>query len=252
MKWFNKERTKAMLTFPVETMALMIDDKGNYLDEEYKDFTAEMHSEGHSFFVYISDNPNSLSSCCRLKNEIGKNEFSFTNGLSGVKTGSCNVITLNLNRLIQDWAREYKESTDGMDSADLHVLYAPQSGFKNYLIDILERVYKYHKTYKSILYDWEERGMFTACNEGYISMSDLFCTIGINGLNEAARFLGIEVNYNEEYKEFCRLITGTISEQNKLHTDSKFKYNQEFVPAEGLSSKNYNWDKEDGLEPMPM
>ena len=244
MKWFNKERSKAMLTFPVETMALLTDSEGKYLDEEYKDFTAEMHSEGHSFFVYISDNPNSLSSCCRLRNEIDGNEFSFTNGLSGVKTGSCNVITLNINRIVQDW---YHNTCKEDISSNIY-LWAQENynSFKDYLIDILERVYKYHIAYKTILYEWEERGMFTPSNAEYISMSDLFSTIGINGLNEAARFLGIEVNYNENYKEFCRLITGTISEQNKVHSSKKFKFNQEFVPAEGLSSKNYNWDKEDG------
>ena len=231
MKWFNRERSKAMLTFPVETMALLTNSEGNYLDEEYKDFTAEMHSEGHSFFVYISDNPNSLSSCCRLRNEIDGNEFSFTNGLSGVKTGSCNVITLNLNRIIQDW---YHNTCKEDISSNIY-LWARENynSFKDYLIDILERVYKYHIAYKTILYDWEERGMFTPCNTGYINMSDLFSTIGINGLNEAARFLGIEVNYNENYKEFCRLITGTISEQNKVHSSKKFKFNQEFVPKRG-------------------
>lgn len=241
MKWFNKERTKAVLTFFVETMALLTDSEGNYLDKEYKEFTAEMQAEGHSFFVYISDNPNSLSSCCRLRNEIDGNEFSFTNGLSGVKTGSCNVITLNLNRIIQDFTK----TTYGHRS-DFEWKYINKEGLKNYLITILDRVYKYHIAYKTILYDWEKRGMYSACNAGYISMSDLFSTIGINGLNEAARFLGIEVSYNDEYKEFCRFITGTISEQNKLHSTPGFKFNQEFVPAEGLSSKNYNWDKEDG------
>lgn len=241
MRWFNQERSKAMLTFFVETMALLVDSEGNYLDEEYKLFTAEMHSKGHSFFVYISDNPNSLSSCCRLRNEIDGNEFSFTNGLSGVKTGSCNVITLNINRIIQDCDRAYGLNRNGGWTENT-------SFIKEYLINILERVYKYHIAYKSILYDWEARGMFTACTEGYISMSDLFSTIGINGLNEAARFLSLKVSYNEDYKNFCRLITGTISEQNKLHSSKEFKFNQEFVPAEGLSSKNYNWDKEDGYD----
>lgn len=243
MKWFNKERTKAMLTFPVETMALLTDKKGNYLDEEYKDFTAEMHSEGHSFFVYISDNPNGLASCCRLRNEIEENVFSFTNGLTGVKTGSCNVITLNLNRIVQDFIRE-KYGEDA--TAGMHLSTKIYPELSEYLVKILERVYKYHTAYKTILYEWEERGMFNASTAGYIGMKDLFCTIGINGINEAARYLGIEVSYNEEYKEFCRLITGTISEQNKLHSSKKFKFNTELVPAEGLSSKNYNWDKEDG------
>lgn len=243
MKWFNKERTKAMLTFPVETMALLTDKKGNYLDEEYKDFTAEMQAEGHSFFVYISDNPNGLASCCRLRNEIEENAFSFTNGLTGVKTGSCNVITLNLNRIVQDFIRsKYKEDAE----AGIKLSSSVYPELASYLVDILERVYKYHTAYKTILYEWEERGMFNASTAGYIGMRDLFCTIGINGINEAARFLGIEVSYNDEYKEFCRLITGTISEQNKLHSSKKFKFNTELVPAEGLSSKNYNWDTEDG------
>ena len=238
MKWFNKERTKALLTFPVETMALLVDKDGNYLDEEYKEFTAEMHSLGHSFFVYVSDNPNSLSSCCRLKNEIDGNEFSFTNGLTGVKTGSCNVITLNINRIVQDCCKQHGGDPKFISAKNL----------KPYLISILERVYKYHIAYKTILYEWEERGMFNACTEGYISMRDLFCTIGVNGINEAARFLGLDISYNEDYKNFCRLITGTISEQNKKHTTKRFKFNQEFVPAESLSSKNYNWDKEDRYE----
>lgn len=246
MKWFNKERTKAVLTFPVETMALLTDSEGNYLDKEYKEFTAEMQAEGHSFFVYISDNPNSLSSCCRLRNEIDGNEFSFTNGLSGVRTGSCNVITLNLNRITQDYFKSVDTNYFGASGIIYQdITEEDMNGFKDYLVSILERVYKYHIAYKTILYDWEDRGMFTACNVGYISMRDLFSTIGVNGLNEAARFLGIEVSYNDEYKEFCRFITGTISEQNKLHSTPRFKFNQEFVPAESLSSKNYNWDKED-------
>lgn len=241
MKWFNRERTKAMLTFPVETMALLTDKEGNFLDEEYKDFTAEMQAEGHSFFVYISDNPNGLASCCRLRNEIEENVFSFTNGLTGVKTGSCNVITLNLNRIIQDCDMAYGLKRNGGWKEN-------NSFIIEYLKEILERVYKYHTAYKTILYEWEQRGMFNASTAGYIGMRDLFCTIGINGINEAARYFGIEVSYNEEYKEFCRLITGTISEQNKLHSSKKFKFNTELVPAEGLSSKNYNWDKEDGYQ----
>lgn len=237
MKWFNEERTRAMLTFPVETMALLTDKDGNYMDEEYRDFTAEMHSEGHSFFVYISDNPNGLASCCRLRNEIEENVFSFTNGLTGVRTGSCNVITLNLNRIIQDYCKDHYNGPDRERWI---------AGFKEYFIPILERVYKYHIAYKTILYEWEDRGMFNASTAGYITMRDLFCTIGINGINEAARFLGMEVSYNRDYMEFCRMITGTIGEQNKLHYSKKFKFNTELVPAEGLSSKNYNWDKEDG------
>ena len=53
MKWFNNERTRTPLTFPVETMALLAED-GDVKDKEYGDFTAQMYAEGHSFFTYIS------------------------------------------------------------------------------------------------------------------------------------------------------------------------------------------------------
>ena len=244
MQWLNKERTHTLLTFPVETMALLSDGK-DIIDKEYKEFTAKMYSEGHSFFTYISDNPDSLASCCRLRNQIQENVFSFTNGLTGVQTGSANVITLNMSRIMQDWARENEYSRQWLA---LHFLEdKPKESFKKYLEAILERVYAYQITYKTMLYEVEANGLLTASNAGYISMRKLYSTIGINGINEAAEFIGMRCNYNEPYKQFCRLVTGTISAQNRLHSkDPKFQFNCEFVPAEGLSSKNYNWDKEDG------
>lgn len=233
MKYLNAERLNAVIAMPVETMALL-SDGNDIIDKEYKKFTAEMYAEGHSFFTYISDNPNGLASCCRLRNEIEENTFSFTNGLTGIQTGSVNVITLNINRIVQDWARWYKDSMDGVDSADLHVFYAPQSGFREYLIGILDRVYKYHIAYKTMLYEMEDKGMLTSSKAGYIYMKKLYSTIGLNGINEAAEFLGLTCSYNKEYMEFCNLITSTIKEQNKLHNirDKKrpFLFNTEFVP----------------------
>ncbi|MCQ2171029.1 MAG: anaerobic ribonucleoside-triphosphate reductase [Bacteroidales bacterium] len=241
MKWFNAERTKTLLTFPVETMALL-SNGSDILDQDYKNFTAEMYAEGHSFFTYISDNPNGLASCCRLRNEITDNVFTFTNGLTGVQTGSANVITINLNRTVQDWARS-KDITREFAHENWPEL---AQDFKIYLIELLERVYKYHIAYKTLLYETEKAGMLNASKAGYIKMNKLYSTIGENGINEAAEFLGFKCSYNKEYMEFCRLVTGTISEQNKLHNKKNFLFNQEFVPAEGLSSKNYRWDKEDG------
>lgn len=242
MQWFNEERTKTMLTFPVETVALLSDGK-DIIDKNWKNFVAEMYSKGHSFFTYISDNPNALASCCRLRNEIAENEFSFTNGLTGVQTGSANVITLNLNRIIQDYVLlDYQSDKLPVPFED----FLKHSSFKEYLIEILKRVYKYHIAYKMLLYETEEKGMLNASTAGYIKMNKLFSTVGINGLNEAAEFIGLTCNYNESYRDFCRLITGTISEQNRLHSTDRFRFNTELVPAEGLSSKNYKWDKADG------
>ena len=242
MKFFNKLRTKQILTFPVETMAMVYDPKTNdIIDKEYKDFTAEMYAEGHSFFTYISDSADSLASCCRLRNELAENTFNPTSGLTGVMTGSCNVITLNMNRIIQNFHSMVRGNDFGCFNS---------SEFKRYLTSILQRVYKYHIAFKTMLYEMEERGMFAASNGGYIHISKLYSTIGINGLNEAARFLGMTVGNNEEYIEFLQLVLGTIKEQNKIHSihdkSRPFLFNSEVVPAEGLGGKNYNWDKEDG------
>ena len=236
--WFNEARSETLLTFPVETMALLTDGK-DVIDKKYKDLTTEMYAEGHSFFTYLSDNPDSLASCCRLRNQINENVFSFTNGLTGVQTGSCNVITINLNRMVQDYCKNIT-----WDRKETSIEF--WNGLQNYLTQIVERVHKYHIAYKTMLYEWETNGMFTASKAGYISMSKLYSTIGLNGINEAAEFLGIKCSYNKQYKDFCQLITGTISELNKKDSTKKFQFNTEFVPAESLSSKNYNWDKEDG------
>ena len=257
MKFFNKLRTKQILTFPVETMAMVYDPKTNdIIDKDYKDFTAEMYAEGHSFFTYISDSADSLASCCRLRNELAENTFSPTSGLTGVMTGSCNVITLNINRIVQDWYKTVEYCTVTYNGASVTAKYDPSFdgidyvSLKKYLISILERVYKYHIAFKTMLYELEDRGMFAASNGGYIYISKLYSTIGINGLNEAARFLGMTVGNNKEYIEFLQLVLGTIKEQNKAHSihdaNRPFLFNSEVVPAEGLGGKNYNWDKEDG------
>ena len=101
MRWFNDERRRKLLTFPVETLNLL-DDGHDYVDSEWADFAAEMWAEGHSFFVYRSDSVDSLASCCRLRNELQDNAFSFTLGAGGVATGSKCVITINVSRLVQD------------------------------------------------------------------------------------------------------------------------------------------------------
>lgn len=184
MDWFNKLRLKQVLTFPVETFA-MVHDGNDIIDKEYKELCAEMYAKGHSFFTYISDSADSLASCCRLRNEVAENTFSPTSGLTGIKTGSCNVITLNVNRIVQDFFRE-RMHTDNITAGEYADLWKEEPNvateFINYLTNILERVYKYHIAYKTMLYEWEDRGMFASSNGGYINIKNLFSTIGINGL----------------------------------------------------------------------
>lgn len=237
------------LTFPVTTMAL-VHDGNDVIDKEYKKLCAEEWAKGGSFFCYLSDNPSSLASCCRVLNEIQDNTFSSTTGLTGIMTGSANVITLNINRIVQDWAKE--ETTWWSEKGDKNKLHCKDNIplLKQYLTSILERVYKYHIAYKTMLYEQEEAGMYASSNAGYISLSKLYSTIGLIGYCEAAQFLGIEISNNKEYKEFLQLIFGTVKEQNKLHSirDSKrpFLFNSEAIPGENLAVKLYEIDKKDG------
>ena len=249
MNWFNQWRLRQLVAFPVETMAMVYDPKtGDIIDKDYKDLTAEMYAKGHSFFTYISDSADSLASCCRLRNELAENTFSPTSGMTGIKTGSANVITLNVNRIIQNYFGPYNH--EEVVKKELWNDSVHRSEFVKYLTSILERVYKYHIAYKTMLYEWESKGAYASSNGGFINIKDLYSTIGINGLNEAARFLGLEVSNNPEYIQFLQLVLGTIKEQNKKHSihDKKrpFLFNSECVPAESLGGKNYRWDKSDG------
>lgn len=247
MELIRKIRLIKPITFPVTTMALVHNNK-EYLDNDYKELCAEEWAKGGSFFCYTSDNPSSLASCCRVLNEMSDNTFSSTTGMTGVMTGSCNVITLNINRIVQDWFKNYDNNITPSNvskySKDLY------PSLKWYLQTILDRVYKYHIAYKTMLYELEDKGMLAASNGGYIYIKKLYSTIGVIGYTEAAQFLGLEINNNKEYKEFLQLVLGTIKEQNKIHSikDKKrpFLFNSEAVPGEGLGIKLYNWDKKDG------
>ena len=242
MELMREIRLIKPITFPVTTIALVHNNK-EYLDKDYKELCAEEWAKGGSFFCYTSDNPTSLASCCRVLNEMSDNTFSSTTGMTGVMTGSCNVITLNINRIVQDWCK----SIGGIPRVGNQ-----HDSLKFYLINVLDRVYKYHIAYKTMLYNLEDKGMLAASNGGYIYINKLYSTIGIIGYTEAAQFLGLEISNNKEYKEFLQLILGTIKEQNKLHSikDKKrpFLFNSEAIPGEGLGIKLYNWDKNDGYK----
>lgn len=260
MKWLNEERTKTLLTFPVMTVCLLTDGK-DVLDKEYKDFVTTQWAEGDSFFVYLSENADSISSCCRLRNEIIENTFSSTTGLTGVQTGSCNVMTLNLNRIIQDWWKSPNSKEDDSEGSNLYEKSDTEvivdivrlgnkikcrKGLQKYLESILDRIYDYQKAYKTGLYKMDAQGMFPQTKAGYINFDKLYCTIGVNGLNEAARFLGLTISNNKDYMDFTSWILGVIKNYNKQHSEKKFMFNLELVPAESLGVKNYNWDKQDG------
>ncbi len=226
MKWFNKERTKTVLTFPVETMALLTKD-GDVIDKEWGDFTAEMYSEGHSFFTYMSDNADSLSSCCRLRNEIQDNGFSYTLGAGGVSTGSKSVLTINLNRCIQYAVK------NGLDYAD-------------YLSEVIDLCHKVQLAYNENLKELQKQGMLPLFDAGYINMNRQYLTIGVNGLVEAAEFMGLKISDNPDYLHFVQKVLGLVEKFNKQYRTKEVMFNCEMIPAENVGVKHAKWDREDG------
>lgn len=266
MKWFNEERTKYILTFPVETMA-MLTDGHDIVDKEYADFTAEMWADGHSFFCYLSDSPDSLSSCCRLRNSLkdGEDEehnhttHQFSMGTASVATGSKSVMTINLNRVIQNAARLYMKEIEGVtlgESTQIDIKLVKDKNklyeyVSNGITDITERVHKYQRAFNEIIKDFLNANMLDIYRAGFINMKKQYLTIGVNGLTDAAEFLSIDANLNDDYKEFVNLILETINISNKKDKTRDCMYNTEFVPGENLSNKNYNWDKKDGYYVSP-
>ena len=228
MKWFNRERTRSILTFPVETMALLTEN-GEPKDKEYGDFTSEMYSEGHSFFTYMSDNADSLSSCCRLRNEITDNGFSYTLGAGGVSTGSKSVLTINLNRCIQ---------------------YAVKQGrfYQIYLEEIIDLAHKVQLAYNENLKYMQSKGMLPLFDSGYINMSRQYLTIGVNGLVEAAEFLDIPINDNPAYEHFVQEVLGLVEKYNKKYRTKEVMFNCEMIPAENVGVKHAKWDREAGYK----
>jgi ribonucleoside-triphosphate reductase len=269
MNWFNNERNNYILTFPVETMALLTDGKDDYADKEYADFTAEMWSKGHSFFTYISNSPDSLSSCCRLRNSLKDLDSSdeshnhtthqYSMGTASVATGSKSVMTINLNRVIQMAVRRYFKDTQGVDLPNGEPLPISAKYNKKDLYSYIdedirkmtEKVHKYQTAFNEIIKDFLAADMLDVYKAGFIDMRKQYLTIGVNGLTDAAEFLGLQISPNEGYKEFVNTILETINVANRKDRTKDTMFNTEFVPGENLSGKNYKWDSRDGFFVSP-
>lgn len=240
MHWLNQERLKCILTFPVVSLCLIYQN-GEFLDKDLAEYAAQEYAQGNSFFTYISDSADSLSSCCRLSSKISKPQFNFTNGQLSEMTGSKNVITLDFNRIVQDFCKKAGRGK---------IKYTGYKDFlaflKDYLIHILDRIYKYQTAYNETLKYLQSKHLLTVYDAGFIDMKKQYLTIGINGLNQAAEFLGMKCNKNKDYEEFCSFIFTTIKEQNALHKTKELMFNTEFTPCESASIKLYNRDKKDG------
>ena len=220
LTWFNAEREKAVLTFPVITAGMLVKD-GRPVDDEFEDMCANQLANGNSFFIYESESPDSLASCCRLRNEMKTNEFSHSSGAGGVATGSTVVTTINMNRLIQT----------GVD-----------------LAECVKKVQKYNIAHRKIMEKYKAAGMLPVYDAGFITLDKQYLTIGINGMVEAAEYLDIKPTNNDTYKNWVTSQLEIIYSLNRIASaETGYMFNTEFVPGESLGVKHAKWDSEDGL-----
>ena len=223
LQWFRQEREKELLTFPVVTAALLTDGKGGFKDNDFMHALADEQARGLSFFVYMSDKVDSLASCCRLRNELADNTFSYTLGAGGVVTGSARVISLNINRI-------------------------GQCGIK--LDEVVDRVHKYLLAHREVLKGYIDAGLLPAYTQGFMDIDKQFLTLGVNGVLEYFEYLRDKKGEvtDKEYPNYLQSLLSFLTMSNKAAlSEYGVRFNTEFVPAENLGVKNAKWDKEAGL-----
>lgn len=197
-------------------------------DSDYV-YCFEMTSKDEPYFTL----PNGvITHNCRLRNGITDNTFSYTLGAGGISTGSKSVMTINLNRLVQNVKRANQNAT----LADISEAVREQ----------VKKIHKYQIAFNEIVKGNFKAKLLPIYDAGFISLEKQYLTVGINGFVEAAEFLGIDISPNDKYFEFGEAILKPIYEENKAAKTDEVMFNTEFVPAENLGVKNAKWDKKDG------
>ena len=194
---------------------------------EYDDqfmYCFEMANKTNPYFTLANG---IITHNCRLKNKINNTGFSYTLGAGGVSTGSKGVMTINLNRCGQ-WA-----VANGRDPFE-------------FIDEVVNDIHKFQIAYNDIITMFCNNKMLPMFDAGYINIDRQYLTLGINGLLEFAEFMGIDINYNDRYKDFANKILGICENANNKYHDEHHMFNTEMIPAESVGVKHSKWDKEDG------
>ena len=144
-------------------------------------------------------------------------------------TGSINVMTLNVNRLVQQAVKKDKDIFEELKKE-------------------IQEIHKYQFSYKKMIEVFLKNHLLTVYDAKFIDLDKQFLTIGLNGLLESAEFLGYKADNNKDYKKYLQKMLKVVFEEN-IKGKKKYKslFNTEIVPAENLGVKNSMWDKKDDL-----
>ena len=118
--------------------------------------------------------------------------------------------------------------------------------YLEFLGGVIDLCHKVQTAYNENLKELQSHGMLPLFDAGYINIHRQYLTIGINGLVEAAEFMGLKITPNDEYQKFVQGILGLIEKYNKQYRTKELMFNCEMIPAENVGVKHAKWDREDG------
>lgn len=243
-EWFVNHMTETGLvfTFPVLTASILLDKETKKpRDTEFVDWLTKTNAELGLINIYMSENASSLSSCCRLSNDINMlAELGYVNsfGAGGDGIGSVGVCTVNLPHVALLARREAERS--GTDARDEFLALLP-----SYVADS-QRVVNVRR-------DWVKeniaKGLLPLYNYNFMDLNSQYNTVGICGMYEAGYFLGLTGDIRGKYLPFAE---GTLKAINTINLakakEDGLPYNMEQVPAENQAVKMAEKDRVLGLQ----
>ena len=231
MTTMHEIREVNIMTYPVNTISLLKDDKGNFVDREFAEWACKENMKWCDSNFFIDDSVTSLSSCCRLSNNV-KDLYMNSIGGTALKVGSEKVNTINLARIAYEADGDKEKYFSILKNRTLLCLYT---------LDTVR-----HIVTRNI-----EKGLMKNFDTGIVEMDKLYSTIGVLGIYETLDKFSFTrqdkfgyCEYTEEGLEFAEQILSTIHEvKEEFKKDHDYMINLEAVPAESAAAKLMKKDK---------
>lgn len=219
--------TEQIFTFPIITLAISLDEDKNYIDIDFVNWVSRVYANKCVANIYIGE-PNSFSSCCRMKNDfekISKKEYQNSFGVGGVSIGSTRVVGINFPRI---------------------AFLMKENNIDNYTELVNKELDKCHKilfAHRELLNDRIARGSLPLYTSGWISLDKQYNTLGFIGAYEFLDILGKDVVTDEgsDYLvDVMKLLEKNVTEWEE---SDNISYNIEQIPGESMAVRLSQLDK---------
>ena len=218
-------RHQNMMTFPVSTISLLTDESGHFVDDEFARWACEHNRLWNDSNWFVDSSVTSLSSCCRLKNNIEELGYMNTIGGAALKVGSVKVSTINLARIAYETNNEQEYLTQLKNTLEINLK----------LLDCQRNIIQ-----RNI-----EKGLLHTFDCKMIEMEYLYSSIGIMGIFETMKKFGYTYEddfgntyYKDEAFSFGKKIFKVIHNTKDLFLlDKNYHMNIEAIPGESMAAR---------------